>query len=86
VLDDKLRKGLQLTDSTIFSDTAYEACGMLTLLKMANWKEQAKYRHKMNIKQKKTFLVMCPKSNNKIKKILLKIWKSRFFFQNIAVT
>jgi hypothetical protein len=85
VLDDKVGKGLQLTDSRIFSDTAYEACGMLILLKLANWKEQAKCRHKMNIKQRKTFLVMCPKSNNKVKEILLKIYEKQIFF-NIAVT
>jgi len=42
VLDDKLGRGLQLKDSRIFNDTAYEATGMLIQLKMANWKEQAK--------------------------------------------
>jgi hypothetical protein len=42
VPDDKLGKGLQLTDSRIFSDTAYETTGMLIQLKMAKWKEQAK--------------------------------------------
>jgi hypothetical protein len=42
VLADKLGKDLQLTDSRIFYDTAYEATGMLIQLQMANWKEQAK--------------------------------------------
>jgi len=41
----------------------------------------------MNIKQRNAFLVMCPKSNNKIKEILLKIYeKQKITFQNIAVT
>jgi hypothetical protein len=42
VLDDMLGKGLQVMDSRICDDTAYEATGMQIQLKMTNWKEQAK--------------------------------------------